>query len=113
MLEETSCDAVMIGRGVLGNPWLIKEIVDYLETGTEPTKVSEIEKLNMIKHHFDLLLDTKSEKLALLEIRSHAAWYLKGINNTSELKNEIFKTTKKEEFINLIDNYIKEKTNEI
>ena len=113
MLDETLCDAVMIGRGVLGNPWLIKEIVDYLELGIEPVKIPDIEKFNMMKKHFKLLLDTKNEKLAILEIRSHAAWYLKGIPNTSELKNEIFKTNKKEEFINLIDKYVKENYYEI
>ena len=113
MLDDTMCDAVMIGRGVLGNPWLIKEIVDYLELGIEPVKIPDIEKFNMMKKHFKLLLDTKNEKLAILEIRSHAAWYLKGIPNTSELKNEIFKTNKKEEFINLIDKYVKENNYEI
>lgn len=105
MLEETNCDAIMIGRGVLGNPWLIKECVDYIENNIEPKEITKEEKLDMILKHFDLLLKTKPEKLAILEIRSHASWYLKGIKNTSELKNQIFKTTNVEEFKTIIKEF--------
>ena len=108
MLEETGCDAVMIGRGVLGNPWLIRECVQYIEEGEEPILVKEEEKLNMMLYHFHKLLELKNEKLALLEIRSHAAWYLKGIPKTSELKNDIFKVKTKEEFEMLINKFKKE-----
>ena len=108
MLAETGCDAIMIGRGVLGNPWLIKECVDYLEKGIEPKKVSIEEKIDMIKRHLNLLIETKPYKVALLEIRSHAAWYLKGMSNTKGLKEEIFKTNTKEDLFNLLDNYLKE-----
>ena len=102
MLEQTGCDAVMIGRGVLGNPWLIKECIAYLESGILLDPPTKEEKINMLLHHFELLLKTKGEKLALLEIRSHAAWYLKGIPNTTALKNNIMKSTTKEEFWNLL-----------
>ena len=108
MMDETGCDAVMIGRGILGNPWLIKECVDYLEKGILPKEVTLEEKINMIKRHLDLLVNTKPMKVAMLEIRSHAAWYLKGLNGSKELKQEIFKTNTKEELINLLDNYLKE-----
>lgn len=106
MIDETLCDAVMIGRGVLGNPWLIKECIEYLEDGTIPSEVSKEEKINMIKRHLNLLLETKPYKVALLEIRSHAAWYLKGIPNTKELKEKIFKTNTSEELIKLLDEYL-------
>lgn len=108
MLEETKCDAVMIGRGVLGNPWLIKECVDYLEKGIKPKSVSMIEKMNMIKRHYELLEQTKCEKLALLEMRTHTAWYLKGIKNSTKLKEAIFKTKTKEEFMNLLNTFLEE-----
>ena len=108
MLDETGCDAIMIGRGVLGNPWLISDTVDYLEYGKEPTSVSFEEKLNMMKRHFNMLLEQKNEHVAILESRSHAAWYLKGIPGTSELKNKIFKIKSKEEFNNCINNFLKE-----
>lgn len=107
MLDETGCDAVMIGRGTLGNPWLIKECVDYLEKGIEPKEVKISDKINMIKRHLELLLETKPYKVAMLEIRSHASWYLKGIKNGKELKEKIFKTQTKEELLNILDEYLK------
>ena len=103
MLDYTKCDAIMIGRGVLGNPWLIKECVEYLEDGTIPKEVTNLEKINMIINHLERLLKTKPYKVAMLEIRSHAAWYLKGIPNAKELKQAIFKTKEKEELMDLLN----------
>ena len=107
MIDYTKCDAVMIGRGILGNPWLIKECVDYLENGIPPKEVTIEEKFNMIKRHMDLLLSTKNEKVALLEMRTHIAYYLKGIPGTKELKQKIFKTKTKKEIIDLLDDFLK------
>lgn len=103
MLDETGCDAVMIGRGVLGNPWLIKECVDYLEKDILPKEVTKNEKIDMIKKHLNYLIKIKPEKVALLEIRTHAAWYLKGIPGTSKIKEELFKTKTIDEFMNIIN----------
>ncbi len=108
MLEETGCDAVMIGRGVIGNPWLIKETINYLEKGIEPVKVSYEERINMILEHLDRLIKTKNERAALLEIRTHIGYYLKSIPNTGELKNKIFKTKSIDELKELIDAFKKE-----
>ncbi len=108
MIDETGCDAIMIGRGVLGNPWLIKECVDYLEYGIEPKEISMEEKISMIKRHLDNLMLTKPYKVAMLEIRTHAAYYLKGLPKGKELKQAIFKTNTKEELISLLDNYMEE-----
>lgn len=105
MLEETHCDAIMIGRGVLGNPWLIKECIEYLEDGTVPTVVTLHEKISMIKEHLSRLLKTKPYKVAMLEIRTHAAWYLKGLPKGKELKQAIFSTTKEEELLTLLEEY--------
>lgn len=108
MIDETECDAVMIGRATLGNPWIIKECVNYLEDGTLPKEISIKEKLDMIRYHLELLLKTKPEKIALLEMRSHIAWYLKGIPKSKELKEAVFKTKTKEEIIDLLNKYEKE-----
>lgn len=109
MIDETHCDAVMIGRGVLGNPWLIKECIDYLEKGIEPSIITPEEKLDMIIHHLELLKSSKNEKVAILEMRSHAAWYLKGIKNTKELKEQIFKITSIDDFKNVIEEFKRER----
>ena len=108
MLEETGCDAVMIGRGVLGNPWLIKECVDYLDDGTLPQRVSAKEKMQMLKRHFELLCKDKGEKLAFLEIRTHALWYIKGLPGSASIKNQICQTKNSTELFNILNNYIEE-----
>ena len=105
MLEYTGCDAVMIGRGVLGNPWLIKECVDYLEKGIEPKEVTIKEKILMIKKHLDLLNEQKGEKLACLEMRSHFAWYLKGLPNVNKTKIQLQQATNVEEILAILNNY--------
>ena len=111
MLDETGCDLIMIGRGVLGNPWLIKEINAYLEDGTILEKPTAIDKINMCLKHIDYLSQIKPEKLFCLEIRNHAAWYLKGIKGSIEVKNKIFQTTKICDIIHLL-NQLKEDLNE-
>lgn len=105
MLEETNCDAVMIGRALMGNPWLVKECIDYLEKGLEPVPISPSDKIKMIKHHYELLETDKNEKLAILQIRNHALWYLKGIPNTKELKRKICQTSNKKELFNILDEF--------
>lgn len=104
MLAQTGCDAVMIGRGILGNPWLIKECVEYLETGKEPEPISNQERLEMLKKHFEYLVEDKNEHVALLEIRNHALWYIKGLPYSKELKPKLFTCKTSEELFTLIDN---------
>ena len=105
MLETTGCDGVMIGRGCLGNPWLIKECVDYLEKGILPKNINIEEKINMMKEHYSLLKEDKNEKLALLEFRTHVIWYLKGLPNSKEIKNQICLAKSSEEIFKILDNY--------
>ena len=107
MLDETGCDAIMIARGALGNPWIIKNTVHYLETGNllpEPTKE---DKINMIKKHLKYLLEIKPEKVALLEMRTEASYYLKGIPGAAPYKIKLFQTKTKEEFLKVIDEFSK------
>lgn len=109
MLDQTGCDAVMIGRGLLGNPWLIKECIYYIDkNGTLPA-ITPIEKLNMILKHLDKLVSLKNDKIALLEMRTHIPYYLKGIYNSNELKNKVFKTSSVDELRSLIEEFIKER----
>ena len=107
MLDETKCDAVMIGRGCLGNPWLIKECVDYLESGIEPTPISLEEKLDMILKHIDYLKKTKNPKVANLEMRTHIGYYLKGVKSANNLKENVFKCKTIDELETLIKEFKK------
>lgn len=106
MIDETNCDAVMIGRSLLGNPWLIKDTVDYLDQGKEPRNVSVSERIDMIKKHLDYLIKLKPEKVALLEMRSHAAWYMKGIPNAAKIRTQLNSVTKKEELYKILDDFM-------
>lgn len=105
MIEETKCDAVMIGRGVLGNPWLVKQTCDYLATGSYTKIISNNEKIKHTIEHMDRLIELKGEKIALLEMRSHAAWYIKGMQGATHVKREIAKISQREDLISLMNQY--------
>lgn len=108
MLVETGCDAVMVGRGVLGNPWLIKNIVSYLEEGNYDSNISVNDKIAMILHHLDYLSSLKNEHIATLEIRNHIGWYLKGIPGGVCVKNKIYQTTKIRDIISILNKFKEE-----
>lgn len=99
MLDETKCDAIMIGRGVLGNPWLIRDCIDYLNN-KEIKEITILDKLNMVVKHLNYLLEFKEEKIAVLEMRTQIGYYLKGISK--EYKQKFMKINTKEEFIKLV-----------
>jgi len=107
MLEETGCDAIMIGRGALGNPWFINEVYEYIENKKIIDKPSNEDKINMAIKHLELLLEYNNEKKSILEMRSNICYYLKGMPKSTEVKQEIFKVTKKEEFIEILEKYKK------
>ena len=105
MLEETGCDAVMIGRGVLGDPWLIKEVAAYLETGEELPSPSIEEKFSMAKLHAQRLCDLKGEHVGMREMRGHAAWYVKGLPGSHKLKDALTKMETYEEMLQILAAY--------
>ena len=105
MLEETGCDAIMIGRGVLGNPWLVKEVVEYIENGNIVPKPTPKERVDMCLKHISYLREIKCDKLVVLESRNHIAWYLKGLTDSNEIKNKIFLTKDVNDIITILNDY--------
>ena len=105
MLEHTKVDAVMIGRGFLGNPWLAQQCLEYLEHKKIITNPSYEDKIAMMKYHFELLKESKNEKVALLEIRSNILYYLKNMPNSKEIKNKICSCKTENELFQVIDEY--------
>ncbi|MDR4969341.1 MAG: tRNA dihydrouridine synthase DusB, partial [Acholeplasmataceae bacterium] len=99
MLEYTGCDAVMIGRAALGNPWIFREIDAYLKDGTILERPSNQEIKKMIIEHLDSLVDLKGEKTAVLEMRSHGPWYLKGMENSSSLRKKLSQSKTRNEVV--------------
>lgn len=111
MLDETGCSAVMIGRGLLGNPWLIKECVEYLESGKLPEVIDYNEKIDMMEFHLNKLCDDKTEKQAVLEIRNYLLSYLKGLPENKEVKNQVCRCKSRLEIIEVLENYRNELKN--
>ena len=108
MLDETGCDAVMIGRGVLGDPWLIKEVVHYLDTGKQLPPVSMEEKFMMARLHAKRLCNLKGEYVGMREMRGHAAWYVKGLPGSHKLKDALTKMETFDEMNQILDLYMAE-----
>ncbi|WP_416325431.1 tRNA dihydrouridine synthase DusB [[Eubacterium] hominis] len=108
MMDETGCDAVMVGRGVLGDPWLIKEIVHYLDTGETLPPASMEEKFEMAKLHATRLCKLKGEYVGIREMRGHAAWYVKGLPGSHKLKDALTKIETYEEMLSILEAYEKE-----
>lgn len=104
MIEYTGVDGVMLARGTFGNPWLVRDLVDYMEGRPLQAPPTKQEKVEMLKHHFEELLKIKCEKLAVLEMRTLAAWYVKGFSNAKEFKNKLIYVKTKEELMSLIEN---------
>ncbi len=86
--EITNCDAIMIARGAMGNPWIFREVMQAIngETVTYPTAV---EKIDMCMRHLDLAVKYYEEIKAVREMRKHTGWYVKGLSNCTEVKNEV------------------------
>lgn len=106
MLEYTNCDAVMIGRAALGNPWIFREIDAYLNNKQVPERPTNTELYDLIVTHLSELKKFKGEKLATLEMRGHAPWYLKGLPNASEIRKELSKAGTSKEMIDILGNYL-------
>lgn len=87
MLEYTGCDAIAIARGALGNPFLFRELYEYFENGKVIEKPTNQEIFDTIKYQHKLLVELKDEHLAMLEMRSHVAWYLKGMPGSAKIKD--------------------------
>lgn len=89
LLDYTGCDGVMIGRGAQGNPFIFKQITEYLETGVIPEKPSVVEVKETILRHANLLMKYKGEYTAVREMRKHLAWYTVGYPNSAKYRQMI------------------------
>lgn len=108
MLEETSVDAIMIGREALGNPWMIYRTAHYLETGELPGEPEMEEKMEVLKLHMDRLIHLKGERVAVMEMRKHASWYLKGIKGNGNMRKLINQSETRDAVVDIIDGFVNE-----
>ena len=110
MIEYTGCDAIMIGRATLGNPWFIRDLVDYFNGEKLKESPTALEKIDMMEYQFNEMLKIKSEKNAVLEMRTLANYYVKGFKKAKELKMRIVSLKTKNEFYQFIKD-LKEEEN--
>lgn len=89
MMDETGCDMVMIGRAARGNPWIFKQVNEYLMNGILIDKPSIEEVKAMILRHSRMLVDYKGEYTGVREMRKHVAWYIFGYPHAAALRNAV------------------------
>ena len=88
MLEETLCDAVMIGRACRGDPWIFGQVAAYLATGEKPEGPDLLEVKEMILRHARAQIAFRGEKAALREMRKHVAWYTAGMRHGAQIRRQ-------------------------
>lgn len=106
LVKETNCDGIMVARGVLGNPWLIKNLVNAMNGVDDIFEPTPIQKLEMLKKHIKMLNKELPEKLTVLEMRKHAAWYIKGLKNSSEIRSRINTIDNLEDLCEVLDKFV-------
>ncbi len=97
MLQETGCDAVMVARGAMGNPWLIKRTVRYLETGELLPEPCLKERVMLALRHLDMVVELKGEYIGVREMRKHMAWYIRGVAGAAAVRKLIMGAQTREE----------------
>lgn len=106
--ETTGCDAVMIGRASVGNPFIFREINHLLSTGETVPMPSPEERIQTAIEHVELVGMMKRPEAAIKEMRKHLAAYTKGLKNATNLRNEVFKVCTKEDVLTLLNQYMEE-----
>ncbi len=104
MYEYTGCDAVMVARGAQGNPWIFSEIRSLMDTGIIPPRPSKQDIKDMMLKHLDLIVSAKGEYIGIRQMRKHIAWYTKGLEGSSRLRDKINYAEGVDELKELINN---------
>jgi putative TIM-barrel protein, nifR3 family len=102
MLEETGCEAVMIGRAALGNPFVLKEIAEFLQTGLRLQPPTREERVEAAEKHLELAIKHKGEWVGVREMRKQLAWYFKGQSGAAQIRTQINQATSKEEILQIM-----------
>ncbi|OPJ54831.1 tRNA dihydrouridine synthase DusB [Alkalithermobacter paradoxus] len=112
MIKETNCDAVMIGRGSQGNPWIFKRVAHFLKNNELLPKPTLEERVTMAIRHLNMDIKEKGEYVGIREMRKHIGWYLKGLKGSSKVRDEINRITDYNEVLQKLNTYLKESLTE-
>ena len=104
MFEYTGVDGIMVGRGTLGNPWLMKNIIKELN-GEQKEEISNTQKLAVIKEHLELAVKEKGEYIAIREMRKHICWYIKNLKDSSTIREKVNKIEQTDELVEVLEEY--------
>lgn len=105
LFKETGCDAISIGRGSLGNPWIFKRVLNLIK-GEDDCPPSNEDIINMAIRHLNMVCDFKGERVGVREMRKQLAWYLKGMKNSNEIKNKINTIEEKDKMEKILLDYL-------
>jgi nifR3 family TIM-barrel protein len=108
MLEETGCDAVMLGRAAFGDPWVFKRVRARHERGETLAPPTAAERLEAGLRHLDLLTADVGPDVAAREMRKHVAWYVKGLPNSARVREQVNRTRTVGEMAELMRVYLEE-----
>ncbi|MHB0884434.1 MAG: tRNA dihydrouridine synthase DusB [Bacillota bacterium] len=89
MIDQTGCDAVMIGRAALGNPWVFAQVLEFLRAGRPKPPPSPEERVAMAIRHLRAIVEHKGPLIGLLEMRKHAAWYIHGLHGAARVRSRL------------------------
>ncbi len=101
--EITGCEAVMVGRAAQGNPWIFRQLTQYLKTGERLPGPTMEERKEIILRHLDMLLKFKGDYVGPREMRKHATWYTRGIKGNAELRVLFNKAETREDFLRILN----------
>lgn len=105
MREETGCDAVMIARGALGNPWLLRRATEALAGRPVPPPPAPAERLALLRRHLRMQVEDLGERQGVREMRKHVAWYLKGLPGAAPVKQAVHASPRLAEVVEILESY--------
>lgn len=103
MIEETGADAIALGRAIKGNPWFVKECIEYIENGKRIDRPTKEEIKKMMLRHIDDAIRFKGEFTAITELRHHIAWYTHGMENSAKFRLALNSVEDKESLTRLVE----------
>jgi nifR3 family TIM-barrel protein len=107
MLDQTGCDAVMVARGAMGNPWIFRESLSLLD-GEEPTPPSQAERFAAARRHLALFSELEGDRVALMEMRKHLSWYSKGLPGAAQFRAAVNRIEDASELIGAMEGFFHE-----
>jgi len=113
MFDQTGCDAVMIGRGAVHNPWIFKQAKEFMKAGTILPPPDLTERVDTLKDHLQFSVEYKGEPRGVYEMRKHFSGYLKGLPNISKFRLELMQYESLDKILDRLDQFLAEQNLEV